>query len=85
MFVHDLFDNIYYRVIFAFILCIILTFVHDMKAFHNRRVLYITIFMTIMLVWGNLYNDYGLVLLMIALTLLLFNIVRFDEKANKIS
>ncbi len=82
MLAHYFFENMYTRTFLAFLLCVILTFVHEIEALKQTWLVVCLFIVTMLMVLSNLYNDYGLVLLTLALFILAYNNVRNTRKAN---
>lgn len=73
MILHDLIGHVYTRFILALILCIIIAFVDKLPLFHETYMFYIILGITCMMLYTNLYDDYGFIILLIALLTLTYN------------
>jgi len=71
--IQHIFNNFYYRLIIAFVVCLMIAFVDKFELFHRKWVTAV-LFVIIVMMWSsNLNNDYGLLLLIIALFILSYN------------
>lgn len=82
MLAHYFFENVYSRTFLAFVLCIVIAFAAEIDALHEKWMVIAIFAVTMLLILVNVYNDYGLVLLMITLFILTYNNVRNSRKAN---
>lgn len=67
MLVHFIFENPYTRILIACILSIILGFIDNIDAFKKPEMFYFLCLFVSFIIFTNTYNDYGLLLLLIAL------------------
>lgn len=65
--VHLFFEHPYIKVTIAFTICVVLAFVDRIKAFDNIGMYYILCIIIGFILLSNIYNDYGLLLLVICL------------------
>lgn len=89
MLAHYILDHIYLRWLVAFVLCIILAFHDTMDSLTHPWVFWALVLLCSLMLVGTIYNDYGIVLLVLALTFLLYNrrlrtAAASADKANKI-
>lgn len=82
MLAHYFFENMYSRTFLAFLLCVILTFVHEIEFMKQEWMVAALFVVSILMILSNVYNDYGLVLLTLALFILAYNNVRNTRRSN---
>lgn len=81
--INFVFDNFYYRLIIASILCLMIAFVDSYHLFHSRAVnAVLLIVLVVMLMSSQMEEDYGLVLLIVALFILSYNATYLYNKRN---
>lgn len=85
MLVHYFFENFYYRLFLAFLLCLLITFSHEVEALQQTWILGCLLALTLLMVFGDMYNDYGIVLLVMTLCILSYNNVRIQPSSNKLA
>ena len=71
--IHFFFENSQMRFLIVLIMCVVLAFIDKIQVFHEMFMYYFTVLIVLMILISNLYNDYGLVLLLIAMLVLTFN------------
>jgi len=71
--IDDIFNNSFYKLCIGFIIALVLTFSHEIHILKEWWVLFFVAFVTILLVSSNLSDDFGIILLMIALLLITYN------------
>ena len=62
-----IFNNFYCRLILAFVIIYMITFVHLYDILHNKFITYILLLLVCIMVLFNIIEDYGLILLLIVL------------------
>ena len=67
MLVHFIFENSYTRILIACILSIILAFIDRIEVFQKPEMFYFLSIFVSFIIFTNTYNDYGLLLLLIAI------------------
>jgi hypothetical protein len=72
MFVHYIFEHPYTRALIIFILCIILAFIDRIPTFKKRKWYYALCVLFGLILFANVYNDFGLTLLLIALIVMTY-------------
>lgn len=72
MVVHNIFDNRYTSFVIAVILCLLIVFIEEIDIFKNVISFYIVLFIIFLMVSSNIYDDYGFLLLLIALLILIY-------------
>lgn len=82
MLVHFLFENIYFRLLFAFLICTILAFINSLEIFHKKEMFYAQLLILFFIIYLKTYNDYGLILLMIALICMTYNNVTYPTQKH---
>ena len=83
MVVHNIFDNRYTCFVIAVILCLLIVFIEEIDIFKNVLSFYIVLFMIFLMVSSNIYDDYGFLLLLIALLILIYVRTKRNENNNK--
>lgn len=68
------FDNIYYRLLIASILALVLTFPNELKILQNPWMLVLIGILTVSLVLFDVVNDVGITILMMCLFVVVYNI-----------
>ena len=71
--VHIVFTNPYYSTGVAIILCLLLAFAHKMDQKHSKIVL-VTLMILVAILLVNIQEDFGLVLLVVALVAVVFTL-----------
>lgn len=72
MLVHYLFEHPYTRALIVFVLCLLLAFIDRIEAFKKKQIFYLTCAVFAFVVWSNVYNDYGMLLLLIAVIVMTY-------------
>jgi MFS-type transporter involved in bile tolerance (Atg22 family) len=70
---HIVFDNLYYRALLAFLLCVILAFSQDIRGLRKSWFIATLFILAIIMIFTNMYNDYGFMVLVIILLILSMN------------
>lgn len=80
---HELFNNIYWKLLMVIILALLATFAHDIELFKDGVITYLLLGMIILLLISK--EDYGLVILLCAIFILSYNNVTHKkiESASK--
>ncbi len=73
MIVHYFFEHPHFRLLLAMILSLLIVFVDKIDILKKREIYITMIILFIIILYGSLYNDYGIVLLLIGLIVLTFN------------
>lgn len=68
---HELFNNIYWKLLMVTILALLITFAHEIDLFKDGVITYIILAMVILLLFSK--EDYGLVILLCAIFVLSYN------------
>lgn len=79
MFIHFIFENPYTRALIACILSIILGFIDKVDAFKKPEMFYFLCLFVCFIIFTKTYNDYGLLLLLIA-TLVITHVNNIGSK-----
>ena len=77
-----LYDSNYTKYGMAFVLCIMLAFADEIQLLHNPTVFALLLLITIAMIYTELFHSPGLILLMIALTLLSFNMIKSNRSSS---
>lgn len=77
---HELFNNIYWKLLMVTILALLATFAHDIDLFKDGVITYVILGMLILLLISN--EDYGLVILLCAIFVLSYNNVTHKKIEN---
>jgi hypothetical protein len=75
------FDNFYYKLCFAIILCLLIAFADRIDVLKNGGIVLIILFLIILMM--NAQEDYGIVILLVALFVLGYNNVTFKPSKQK--
>lgn len=81
---HELFNNIYWKLLMVTILALLATFAHDIDLFKDGVITYVILGMLILLLISK--EDYGLVILLCAIFVLSYNNVthkKIENNTNK--
>lgn len=73
MIVHYFFEHPHFRLLLAMILSLLIVFVDKIDILKKKEMYIIMIILFIIILYGSLYNDYGIVLLLIGLIVLTYN------------
>lgn len=84
MFIHLLFENIYTKFLIAFIMSVILTFVDRINVLKMKYMFYCLLIIIICIILSNVYNDYGLLLLLIALLVMCYVNISYKRTLRKL-
>ena len=84
MFIHLLFENIYTKFLIAFIMSVILTFVDRINVLKTKYMFYCLLIIIICIILSNVYNDYGLLLLLIALLVMCYVNISYKRTLRKL-
>jgi membrane protein implicated in regulation of membrane protease activity len=78
------FENFYYKLSFAILLCVILAFANRIEVLQNGAIAFIILILfMLMLLSGSFNEDYGIILLLAAMFVLTYNNVTFKKNGNK--
>lgn len=77
--IQHIFTNFYYRLFIAFLICLMITFIDKFEMFHQKAVTVFLFALVVLILLSNMREDYGLLLLLIALFVLSFNISVFKN------
>ena len=80
--VHIVFTNPYYSTGIAIILCLLLAFAHKIEQIHSKIVLVALMILTAMFL-VNIKEDFGLVVLVVALIAVVFTLHSDQQKRQK--
>lgn len=81
--VHIIFEYKYSRWLLALVLAVILAFSKDIDIFQKVEMYYVMLALVAMLVYVSMFDDYGLILLTIALMIIVYNNVIFASKHHE--
>lgn len=68
-----IFNNNFYKLCIAFIIVLMITFSHELIILKQYWVLICVSFVTFLLLSNNIENDLGIILLMVALLIIIYN------------
>ena len=71
--VHVFFEHVYSKFVIALILCVIIAFADKIDILQQIHVYYIMMGILGLLIYNNKYDDYGMLLLFMALFLVTYN------------
>jgi len=77
-----LYASIYVKYGIAFVLCIILAFAEELVLLKHPLVFVILMVLTLAMIYTELFHSPGLTLLLIALTLVSFNMIKTTNKSS---
>lgn len=80
--IDHIFSSFYYRLIIAFALCLMITFVDKFDLFHTKFITFLLFILILLILYSNMKEDYGLLLLVIALFVLSFNMSFLSSKSQ---
>lgn len=80
MIVHYFFEHPHFRLLLAMILSLLIVFVDKIDILKKKEMYIIMIILFIIILYGSLYNDYGIVLLLIGLIVLTYNNLYKNKK-----
>lgn len=73
-FVHLFFEHPYMRMLIAFIISVVLAFIDKIPRMHRKDVYYALCAIIALMLVSNTYNDYGMLLLVIALLVMTYGL-----------
>jgi hypothetical protein len=83
--VHFFFENTQMRFLIVLIMCVVLAFIDKIHIFQELPMYYFVVGLVTLMIFSNLYNDYGLILLLIAMIALTFNNMKAVTKTKRTS
>lgn len=81
--IHFFFENRHFRALLAFLMCVVLAFSDSIGIFKELWMYYVLCGLAVFMVFTDAYNDFGLVLLLIAMAAMSATIYGKEESAKQ--